>query len=217
MNDPSDVHTLSGAYAARALCPAEREAFERHLARCESCRLEVSGFTATVARLGCALAADPPAGMEGRALAAVRTIRQLPSRGRPTDLPAGGAVQRPTDGPGRRVGRLALAACLALTAVLGGIAVDQHDRPRRAATESARLHTELAEFGALLAAPDVRTSTAPTADGTGSGTAVWSRTGDRAAFLAAGRPARPAAPPPRGAPPPEPRGAAAPADRAIRP
>ncbi len=40
----SDVHALSGAYALDALDDSERAEFERHLAVCSSCRLEVAGL-----------------------------------------------------------------------------------------------------------------------------------------------------------------------------
>jgi anti-sigma factor RsiW len=37
----SELHTLTGAYAAAALPEEEREAFERHLRDCAACRQEV--------------------------------------------------------------------------------------------------------------------------------------------------------------------------------
>ncbi|GAA4989441.1 anti-sigma factor [Kitasatospora paranensis] len=190
MTDPADVHALSGAYAAHALTEPERAAFERHLALCATCRLEVAGFRAALARLGCAEAADPPAGAEERAMAAVTRIRPFP--------PARPAGPGPEPRPGRfaralrRPGRLVLAACLALAVVSGAVAVRQYDRAQHARTESVRLHTELSEFAALLTAPDVRTATTRAAGGTGTGTAVWSASRDRAAFLATDLPALPA-------------------------
>ncbi|MCU7820206.1 anti-sigma factor [Kitasatospora sp. DSM 101779] len=188
MNDTADLHTLSGAYALHALGDAERSAFERHLARCEPCRTEIAGFAATLARLGLAAATVPPPGMEDRAMAALPRIRQLPPRTVADRL----LPERVRRRPGRTAARLALAACLALTAVFGGLAVHQHDQAQRAESRTAQLRTELAEFGALLAAPDVRSATASTSDGSGSGTAVWSRQRDRAAFLAADLPPLPA-------------------------
>ena len=51
MSDRADLHTLTGAYAADALDPVERDAFERHLQECADCRQEVAELRATTARL----------------------------------------------------------------------------------------------------------------------------------------------------------------------
>jgi len=40
----AEIHELSAAYALDALDPAEREAFEQHLARCAECREAVAAF-----------------------------------------------------------------------------------------------------------------------------------------------------------------------------
>ncbi|MFC6600423.1 anti-sigma factor [Kitasatospora paranensis] len=188
MNTAPDLHTLSGAYALHALTQGEQDAFERHLAQCEACRTEVTEFAATLARLGCACALTPPPGMEERAIAAIEGLRQLPPRTLTDRIRPRILARRPRT----IAARIVLAACLALTAGLGTIAVQQHDQAQQAETQSARLHTELTEFGALLTAPDVRSTTAATTDGTGSGTAIWSRARNQAAFLATGLPALPA-------------------------
>ena len=41
------VHELAGAYALDALDDAERERFERHLARCSSCTEDIRQMTST--------------------------------------------------------------------------------------------------------------------------------------------------------------------------
>lgn len=186
MNAP-DLHTLSGAYAADALLPDERAAFEGHLADCEVCAREAAEFTATLARLAAADTAAVPAGAEDDAMAAIGGIRQLP--------PGPDPAPRPGSGPGtalRRLSRLrprglrdlALAACLALALLFGGIAVQQHGQARDSRAEAVRLHTEIGRIGALLTAPDAQTATGRTSTGSGTGTVVWADSRNEAAFLA---------------------------------
>ncbi|MDI5982443.1 RskA family anti-sigma factor, partial [Amycolatopsis magusensis] len=73
-----DMHTLAGAYALDALDDVERERFRRHLAECPSCAQEVRELQATAARLGAAVAEDPPPGMKAEVLASIRATRQEP-------------------------------------------------------------------------------------------------------------------------------------------
>ena len=74
-----DLHSLSGAYALDALEPgAERDRFTRHLSRCQSCASEVRGFREVATALAFATAAEPPAGLRDRVLAAAARTRQQP-------------------------------------------------------------------------------------------------------------------------------------------
>src|SRR5579864_2301122 len=73
-----EPHTLAGAYALDALTGADRTRFERHLARCEQCAREIASLREATARLAAAAAAEPPAGLTERALAAAARTRQLP-------------------------------------------------------------------------------------------------------------------------------------------
>ena len=74
-----DLHSLSGAYALDALEPgAERDRFTRHLSRCQSCAIEVRGFREVATAMAFAAAADPPAELRGRVLAAAALTRQVP-------------------------------------------------------------------------------------------------------------------------------------------
>jgi anti-sigma-K factor RskA len=57
--DAETVHELSAAYVLDALAPAEREAFEDHLASCASCQEEVAELSLAAAEL--AWAAEPAA------------------------------------------------------------------------------------------------------------------------------------------------------------
>jgi anti-sigma-K factor RskA len=75
---PDNMHVLSGSYALDALDAQERAEFERHLQHCPSCEAEVRGLRETAARLAIARAAQPPAHLEQRVLAATYHTRQLP-------------------------------------------------------------------------------------------------------------------------------------------
>ncbi|MFI5530364.1 anti-sigma factor domain-containing protein [Kitasatospora sp. NPDC051853] len=181
MTSAPELHTLSGAYAAHALAEPEREAFERHLTDCHACAREVDEFLATLARLGAAEAAAPPPELRARVLAQLPTVRQLPPR---TTEPDGRASAVP-----RRLPRLALAASVALAALFGGIAVQQHQQAERARTETARLAERQASFSALLTAPDAKVTSA--SSGGATGTVVWSRSRGQAGFIASGMPVLP--------------------------
>jgi len=72
-----DLHTLTGAYAADALDPVERDVIERHLESCDSCQAEVRELQAATARLAVGVSATPPAALRDRVLAEVARTRQL--------------------------------------------------------------------------------------------------------------------------------------------
>ncbi|MEV6979024.1 anti-sigma factor [Kitasatospora sp. NPDC093806] len=183
MNAAPDLHTLTGAYAANALPEAERLAFARHLARCPACAQEVAEFEATLARLGSAESGPVPPGLKARVMAGIGDVRQLPPLTGPV------ARRRRTAWPARQWPEWALAACLALAAGLGAVAVQQHDRARRAEARAGALRAEQAAVTSLLTAPDARTTTAVA--GPAVGTVVWSAGRGQAAFLATGLPALP--------------------------
>ena len=74
-----DLHSLSGAYALDAIeAGPERDRFTRHLSRCQSCASEVRGFREVGTALAFAAAAEPPAELRTRVLAAAARTRQLP-------------------------------------------------------------------------------------------------------------------------------------------
>ncbi|MFG1690163.1 anti-sigma factor domain-containing protein [Nonomuraea sp. NPDC049269] len=74
-----DPHTLVGAYALDAIDDEiERHRFEDHLAGCPDCALEVAGFAETAARLGSAVAIEPPPGLKDRVFAQIDQVRQAP-------------------------------------------------------------------------------------------------------------------------------------------
>ncbi|HXW43820.1 MAG TPA: anti-sigma factor [Streptosporangiaceae bacterium] len=72
------LHALVGAYVIDAVPAADRAAFERHLARCESCRDEVRGLREAAARLGMAAAVRPRPELRDQTLRAATRLRQAP-------------------------------------------------------------------------------------------------------------------------------------------
>jgi anti-sigma factor RsiW len=175
----NEVHTPTGAYAAHALPDGERPAFERHLEACPACDREVRELRATLARLGSATAATPPAALWDRVRAEAVATRQLP--------PVAGrraGSRRPGRGPataGRRrlPPLLAAAAALLVAAVslaaLGLGTVGRSGGPERPA--------EL--VAAVLAAPDAR-RVAALPGGAGQAAVVVSRRRGQAVFEANG-------------------------------
>ncbi|MGW0804534.1 anti-sigma factor [Nonomuraea sp. NPDC002799] len=73
MND--GLHILSGAYAVHALPYAEWVLFEEHLVACACCEAEVRRLRETAARLAEAVAAEPPARLRARLIAAAHRVR----------------------------------------------------------------------------------------------------------------------------------------------
>jgi anti-sigma-K factor RskA len=162
-----EVHALTGAYAAHALPDGEREAFERHLEACPACAREVRELQATLARLGSAAAAAPPAALWDRVRAGAGATRQLP--------PAAARVA------GRRRVPVLLAAAAALLVVavsLGALNLGSAGRvggPERPADLVA----------AVLAAPDAR-RVAALPGGAGQAAVVVSPRRGQAVFEASG-------------------------------
>ena len=68
----NDTHDLLGAYCTDALDPAERTAFEAHLATCGTCRTEAAQFREVLAAMADADPVRPPADLEEAVVAGVR-------------------------------------------------------------------------------------------------------------------------------------------------
>jgi len=142
----SDVHALVGAYAADAVDDVERVAFERHLATCQACQLELEGLHETAALLASSEPATAPARLRQSVLAGIETVRPLPP------------VTTPTAGPRRRRFRPAtlVAAAAAVIAAVGGVTVwqAQDDRPAQeqqlTAAERVRSAPDAEEFSQSL-------------------------------------------------------------------
>ncbi|MBF4993372.1 anti-sigma factor [Arthrobacter gandavensis] len=99
MNDQypgSGVHELAPLSAIDALDPAERSAFEEHLAGCARCRSEVADFAEVSAHLAAGAEQEPPAELRSSVLASIHGTRPAPGpRKQPADH------TRPLDVSGR--------------------------------------------------------------------------------------------------------------------
>lgn len=112
-----DLHNLAGAYALHALPLEEAQTFEEHLEHCAECNAELAEFRATAARLGDAVAIDPPGSMKSAVLAQITMTRQerptvvsitspVASRLRRFALPAAAAIAVIAIGLGFAIGSL---------------------------------------------------------------------------------------------------------------
>ncbi|MGW5581476.1 anti-sigma factor [Micromonospora chokoriensis] len=168
----ADVHTLAGGYVLDAVDDVERAAFERHLAVCEPCRVEVAELRETVARLAddTVVEATPPA-LRERTLAQVARTPQL-------RVTAAGASGRRQAGRWRQ---LTVAAAAAVLVASGASAITwtvSNDRisDERASSDQAR------QIAAILDAPDARVFERSLQPG-GAATVVVSRDHDRGVVL----------------------------------
>ncbi|MEZ0112962.1 anti-sigma factor RsiW [Catenulispora sp. EB89] len=189
--DP-EVHSLTGAYVCHALDPAERTAFERHLARCPVCAQEVAELQETTALLASAVAETAPPRLKAAVDARVAVTRQIapvlahaPTR-HTAPRPAWQTSRQPSHGPNPRPRRrwftalgwglaTGLAAAVAVLGVQSGDQQHQLDQARQQSTG----------ITALLSAPDARTDTASVRTG-GVGTVLVSRSHDAAAITVDG-------------------------------
>lgn len=111
----TDVHALVGAYAVDAVDDLERAAFERHLAECEDCRLELASLREAAATLAAVEPVTPPDRLREQVLNGISGIRPLPPEV---------ASERPAGTRDRRRSRPAtLVAAAAAVLALGGGAV----------------------------------------------------------------------------------------------
>jgi anti-sigma factor RsiW len=181
-----ETHALTGAYAMHALTGADAARFERHLARCPACTAEVSEFAEATARLAAAAAAQPPAAVKQRALAAAARTRQLPLAtaravaSRPARTVAWPALPRSLL---RRpwAARLALAAAAAAVALAAVLGVTARIAQHQLAASQASSH----QIAAVLTAPDATMIDARVRTG-GTVTVVMSRLDRALVFAAAG-------------------------------
>jgi anti-sigma-K factor RskA len=74
----SDIHALSGAYAVDAVDDVERASFERHLAGCPSCRVEVESLRAASAALADDATTTPPPELRAIVLDDISRVRPIP-------------------------------------------------------------------------------------------------------------------------------------------
>jgi len=166
MSSP-DIHTLTGAYALDALDEFERRQFEAHLTECPDCTQEVDELRATAARLGLAVAAQPPESLRRNVMSQVAVTRQDTRSGRPTAAWSGTAVRDRRAGWALRLTATAAALAAAAAVVLGVVTVRTGQERDAAQAQLAQLQAQYAPVAQLAAAPDARGS---------SGVGVWGGT-----------------------------------------
>ncbi|MEU4167137.1 anti-sigma factor [Streptomyces sp. NPDC026665] len=173
MTAPEDPHQLVGAYVLHALSAAEEASFENHLAGCAACRDEVAELSEVTLRLASSQDATPSPELRRDVLERIAHTRQeRPARVLPVR---------------RRALRMALAACLALAAALGGVAVWQHTQAEDAQAEVAASEARAAALTDILTARDAKISTQRLDNGADI-SVVASRSQGRAAFIASDLP-----------------------------
>ena len=118
-----DQHLLAAAYALDALDEVERRRFERHLAACALCLVEVREFAEAAAALADRVAEPAPGALRERVMADVTRTRQLPSR-----------TSRSVRGPSwhRALAGAAAAVLMAGGAALGTVAYQEHQSAEQA-------------------------------------------------------------------------------------
>ena len=177
-----DPHTLAGAYALDALAGADRAAFERHLAGCESCRQEAASLREAAYWLGTATSVQPPGWLREQVLLRATRTRQLPppvpvEQQRRRIWRAFGLANTP---------RLAVAiagVCLLIALALGGLVLHtQHSL----SAEQARTR----QIAGVLNAPDAALMTARDPAG-GTATVVMSHARRALVLTTASLPALP--------------------------
>ncbi|MEU7790038.1 anti-sigma factor [Amycolatopsis sp. NPDC049159] len=183
------MHTLAGAFALDAVSDVERAEFSRHLEQCESCAQEVAELRATAARLGAAMAEEPPPEFKDRVLAAMHATRQLPPRTRPGSPER---YRRSARAPRWAVFVAAAAAVVGLAAggVFGGIALTQQRQLETAQSRLDQARDRYEPVAALLAAPDAKTAHGEAPAG-GGVTVVLSKSLNRVMVMDAGLPSQP--------------------------
>jgi anti-sigma-K factor RskA len=200
--DRAELHSLAGAYALNAVSAPDQARFERHLAGCEQCRLEVRGFGETAARLGASQAVRPRPELRDQALRTAARTRQLPpgprlqsgwaqsdsaqsDSARAGAAPARARWRRPGQGPWPRLVAAGVAAVVLAAATVAGVTAlrDEH----RISQDQASGH----ELAAVLSAPDVVMLTAKVTGG-GKATVLMSHHMRALVFAVAGLPPLPA-------------------------
>jgi anti-sigma factor RsiW len=189
MSQPTDIHTLAGAYALDAVDDLERAAFTRHLNACPSCAQEVAELAETVARLAGESAVPAPPDLRARVFREVARTPQVgpvpPVQVGPLPPIQAGPVPPVQARPGQ-TGRAArairwrpwLAGTVAASVLAVGAAVTPDAIQDRRVRQAERIQT-------VLTAPDAVTTTAP-ARGGGQVSAVQSPSLDAAVVFLSG-------------------------------
>jgi anti-sigma-K factor RskA len=148
-----DMHSLTGIYALDAMEPgAQLDRFVSHLHRCQACVAEVHGLREVATSLAFAVAAEPPAHMRARVLAAASRTRQLPPQTSRRSRPRQSRLWVP---------RLAVAVAVVAAIAVAALGIAQVKTERR--LNQARQQSQA--IAAVLVAPDARILTRRTAVG----------------------------------------------------
>lgn len=186
-----DIHTLTGAYALDALDEFERRQFQAHLTRCPDCTREVDELRATGAKLGLAVAAQPPDSLRRKVMAEVVATRQDSPAPRAADTTSGAPGATGRAGWPVRLTAIAAAASVVAAVVLG-VATVRTGRERDAAqAQLAQVQSQYASVTQLAAAPDARGSSGAGARG-GSAFVIASQELNKGVLLVSGLPTPPA-------------------------
>ncbi len=150
----------SGVYATDAMSPEERAVFEQALSRDPDLSDEVRGLQATAARLGEALAENPPAELRNKVMAEVDRTRQLLPDGR--TRVAGSAGEEPSAGAvadlaARRRSRIAVTVLSAAAVILGVLTLVLGVSVIGLRSDNSALTQAGADITRVLTAPDART------------------------------------------------------------
>ena len=129
----ADLHDLAAPYALDALDGDELQSFERHLAKCETCRADVTLFREVAAAAADGAAESPPSGLKERVMDQI-------------DRRVGDNVVRGPWYRGPAVTRLAVAAALVLVVAIGAF-VTRDTEPTAADVFAAPDATTLALAG----------------------------------------------------------------------
>ena len=150
MNQPTEIHTLAGAYALDALTEIERAGFARHVAECQACATEVAELTETASRLSAPAWETPPPRMRDAVLAEVAQTRQVTAgSAHRTERTAHSDVQR-----WQRRTALALAAGVVALAGMGTVVLVQEQRVGDAQQQAQQLQDAQTQLAAIGAAGD---------------------------------------------------------------
>jgi anti-sigma-K factor RskA len=176
-----DIHALGGAYVLDAVDDIERASFDRHLAECDTCAVEVAEYRETVTRLADGTWSVPPPRMREQVLARAGATPQVA----PPGHRRGGAS------PVTRWRRLAAAAAAVAVLGAGSAATTYVVQEQRIAGERAAVATaqdRASRIQAVLAAPDAALRSGAMTGG-GRVTVVVSDTQDAGVVVLAGAPA----------------------------
>lgn len=192
MSQPTEIHTLAGAYALDALSELERAGFARHLAGCSACAMEVAELAETASRLGAAVPGEAPGPrLRAAVLAEVARTRQS-SDGRSRQASHGVVAGR---WRWRQRATASVAASVAAGLIAVGVPVAvwtvQEQRLDDARQQAQVLQADQSRLGAVLAAPDVRVQSARVSGG-GDLTVAVSRSLDDGVILVTDLPTPPA-------------------------